>query len=131
MNPIPLFLRYRRLFIILLHALLAMLVYALAFALRFDGVIPEQFFPLFLKTLPGAVILKVVIMDVFKLHRGLWRYVSLDDLVRLVKAVTVSTVCFVLFNYFILHLNEFPRSIYLIDWMLAVMVFAGKRVVIR
>lgn len=131
MNPIPLFLRYRRLFIILLHALLAMLVYALAFALRFDGVIPEQFFPLFLKTLPGAVILKVVIMDVFKLHRGLWRYVSLDDLVRLVKAVTVSTVCFVLFNYFILHLNEFPRSIYLIDWMLAVMVFAGKRVIIR
>ena len=108
-----------------------MLVYALAFALRFDGVIPEQFFPLFLKTLPGAVILKVVIMDVFKLHRGLWRYVSLDDLVRLVKAVTVSTVCFVLFNYFILHLNEFPRSIYLIDWMLAVMVFAGKRVIIR
>lgn len=131
MNPIPLFLRYRRLFIILLHALLAMLVYALAFALRFDGVIPEQFFPLFLKTLPGAVILKVVIMDVFKLHRGLWRYVSLDDLVRLVKAVTVSTVCFVLFNYFLLHLNEFPRSIYLIDWMLAVMVFAGKRVIIR
>lgn len=131
MNPIPLFLRYRRLFIILLHALLAVLVYALAFALRFDGVIPEQYFPLFLKTLPGAVILKVVIMDVFKLHRGLWRYVSLDDLVRLVKAVTVSTVCFVLFNYFILHLNEFPRSIYLIDWMLAVMVFAGKRVIIR
>lgn len=108
-----------------------MLVYALAFALRFDGVIPEQYFPLFLKTLPGAVILKVVIMDVFKLHRGLWRYVSLDDLVRLVKAVTVSTVCFVLFNYFLLHLNEFPRSIYLIDWMLAVMVFAGKRVIIR
>lgn len=131
MNPIPLFLRYRRLFIILLHALLAVLVYALAFALRFDGVIPEQYFPLFLKTLPGAVILKVVIMDVFKLHRGLWRYVSLDDLVRLVKAVTVSTVCFVLFNYFLLHLNEFPRSIYLIDWMLAVMVFAGKRVIIR
>jgi FlaA1/EpsC-like NDP-sugar epimerase len=131
MSVFTIFLQYRRIFIILLHTLLAAMVYTMAFAVRFDGFIPENYWNAFLTSLPFAVVLKVIAFDAFKLHRGLWKYVSVDDLIRIVKAVSVSSLALLLVNYFILHLYNFPRSVYLIDWLLAIFVFAGKRIAIR
>ena len=44
------------------------------------------------------------------LYRGIWRYASLNDLVAIVRAVTVSLLIFLPVTFLITRLDELPRS---------------------
>ncbi|MDX1412380.1 MAG: hypothetical protein R3351_09505, partial [Nitrospirales bacterium] len=67
------------------------LSFTLAFAIRFDG-LPSAYLDLIAQSLPILIPMKLVIFFYFGLYRGLWRYVGLQDLINVAKAVTVSAV---------------------------------------
>lgn len=123
------------------HMLLAMAITATicalsfigAFVLRFDlGNIPEKHRLPLMIGLPVMVIIRMVVLAVFKVHRGLYRYVSLHDLVQLFKAVSMGTVLFAGFWLLTFNWRYFmPRSIYFIDWMLCLMSLGGLRACVR
>jgi len=65
----------------------------------------------------------------FGLFRSLWRYTGAKDLVGILWATTLSTAGLVLF--LVLGFSSFPRSIVVIDWLVAVTLIGGLRFAIR
>jgi FlaA1/EpsC-like NDP-sugar epimerase len=125
------FLQYRRAFIFVLHLILAALAYALAFALRFDGVIKDQYFLIFLQTLPLVMAAKVISFSYFRLNEGLWRYVTLSDFVQMLKACSASTAMLIMGVMLIFHGHGFPRSVFALDLVCSLLIFGGVRVATR
>ena len=123
--------RYRRTLIVLLHLVLVPAGFALAFVLRFDGRIPEQYIALMLATIPAVVVLRLGAFALFGLFTGWWRHVSMFDLKALVKAVTASTVALAIYLIAVGDLPGFPRAILLLDWGVAIGLFGGSRFAVR
>lgn len=104
--------------------------YYLSFLLISEWQLPPAQASRFLATLPLVVIVRFGVFCYFGLYSGVWRYASLNDLVRIVKAVTAGTVAMVLPLFFFPG-QGFPRSVFVIDWMLMVLLIGASRIVIR
>lgn len=120
----------RRLVVILTHALLVSLAYFMAFALRFDLQPPNEYLDLFKVTLPLVLTIRILTLQLFRLHEGLWRYVSLHDLGRILAATTLGSVLLAALAISIFG-TFYPDSILLLDWMLSAGMIAGSRIAIR
>ena len=81
---------YRRLVIVVIHFTLVTLSYLLAYLLRFDFGFPSDQWPRFLQTLPLLLLIRMTVFYRFHLYEGLWRYVSMPDILAILKAVTLS-----------------------------------------
>ena len=122
---------YRRRFLVLINDLvLIALAYYLAFWLRFDGEIPREQMLLFRDTLPLVILIRVAALLYFRLYSGLWRYASINDLFSIVKAVSVGTGLLVL-PIFFARASGYPRSLFIIDWFLMIVLLGGSRFLIR
>jgi len=117
----------RRAIIIATHLLLVAFSYLFAFLLRFEFVIPAENLVAFFKTLPLLLAVKMFFLYYFGLFAGLWKFVGLDDLWRILKASTLSTIAFVLGVVFVHSLAGFPRSVFIIDWILYTFMIGGIR----
>lgn len=115
---------------ILTHALLVAFAYLMAFALRFDLDPPDEYLNLFRVTLPLVLAIRIISLHLFRLHEGLWRYVSLQDLGRIFAATTLGSLLFAAVAIPIFG-SSYPDSILLLDWMLSAGMIAGSRMAIR
>ncbi|MBE0660340.1 MAG: polysaccharide biosynthesis protein [Bryobacteraceae bacterium] len=98
-----------------------------AFLLRFDFSIPTYYRPHLLLGVVCLVLGKSVTFVLFGLHRESWRYVSSNDLLRLAMAnFAGSVLCGI--TIFILSPPGFPRSIYVLDYILCFGLTAWVRV---
>lgn len=91
-----------------------------------------QFFPNALlreqsgKTLLVLICLQVACYHHFKVYRGLWRYASIDDVERIVRAVASASILIIPIIYLSL-LDQIPRSILpLYAITLITLLFAGR-----
>jgi len=126
-----LIIKYRRLIILLVHVLLIAAAYIAAFYVRFEFALSGIYMKLLLTTLPFLIIIKAVIFHWFGLYAGMWRYVSMHDVVQILKANIASTAAFVLFIMIWRGLVGFPRSIFLMDFVLCVGFVSGVRFLSR
>jgi len=101
-----------------------------AFLVRFDFSLPSEYLRALGFALPVWVVVKVIAFRMARLDRGLWRYVSAADLVRLaianLAASAVACVVILLFGP-----GGFPRSIYLLDLMICFLLTSGLRLAVR
>lgn len=124
--------RTRTLFIAVVHVVLFAAAYAMAHMIRFEFTIPEQRRPLFWATLGLVVGIKFAAFYLFRQYRSWLRYVSLDDMKKIVVAASVAEVSLLVFERFVLlYATKIPRSIFLLDWGLTIALVAGTRLVIR
>ena len=103
----------------------------LAFLLRFEFDIPPEFFRQLLHLLPLAVAFKLVFFLLTGLYRGMWRYTGLSDLWRIGRAVFMAEVALILYVVFASHFQGYPRSVFILDPLLAFVFACGARVFIR
>jgi len=122
---------YRRPFIILVHLLLIIAAYILSFILRFDFRLPETYGQTIIKTIPLLIVIKLLIFNYFGLFTGLWRYVNIDDIWRIIKASSLSTAVFIIGVILIHSANGFPRSVFLLDWIVCTGLTGGARFAAR
>jgi FlaA1/EpsC-like NDP-sugar epimerase len=108
--------------------------------------------PFFLPLLPIVVVIKTIVFSWMTLFRGSWRYVGMRDLLAVVKATHISTFIFVLVFYVIENVhwyffrtsfldqgvliqgrpaNQFPQSIFLLDWGMTIAAVCGSRILVR
>ena len=127
MNLKELLFKLRRPIIIVLHLALVVCAYILAFYLRFDFQIANSYWQLILKTLPVLACIKMIILGYFGLYSGLWRYASVDDIWRILKANVLATLCFILAVNFMHTFSGFPRTIFVIDFILSFGFMASIR----
>jgi len=71
------------------------------------------------------------IFSYMRLYRGLWRYASMQDMVVIVKAVSLSVLIFAILMFTINRLEGIPRSVLFINWMLLVFLLGGPRFMYR
>lgn len=107
------------------------LALVLSFLLRFEFDIPPDFFRQMIKLLPLAVISKLTLFLATGLYRGMWRYTGLSDLWRIGRAVFMAEVALILFVVFATHFQGYPRSVFILDPLLAFVFACGARVLIR
>ena len=65
------------------------------------------------------------------LYRGIWRYASLPDLLALIKAASIVIVIFFPLMFLATRLEELPRSLVGINWLLLVALLGGPRFAYR
>ena len=131
MNFKDLLLKSRRLIIVASHLVLVICAYILAFYLRFDFKIGSSQWQVIIKTLPLIVCIKMIILGSFGLYSGLWRYASIDDIWRIIKAHVLAMMCFIAAVAFTHSLDGFPRSIFVLDCILSFCFVSGIRFVTR
>ncbi len=97
----------------------------LAFYLRFDGNIEEQYIHMYLANAFIITAIKVASFYYFKLYKSLWKYASIEELMQIVVAAIVSNTA--VLSYLFLKQIHFPRSIYIINGMIDLVFIGGLR----
>ena len=126
-----LLLKHRRKATVAFSVVLFGLVYAGSFSLRYGGVPPANSWGPLLYTLPFVALFKTILFVWYRLDRGTFRYASFDDLIRILKASTISSGGLLLTAVLVYRLEGFPRSVFLIDWMGTILAFGGQRFSVR
>jgi FlaA1/EpsC-like NDP-sugar epimerase len=123
--------KYRRPVVVLLHLALVVIVHVSALWLRFDGEIPSAQTALLLRMLPWLVVIRGLTFFPFRLYEGLWRYTSIFDLRNIIGGVLTSSVGFYLLVHWGFGLKRYPRSVFVIDALLLLVVLGGLRLTRR
>jgi FlaA1/EpsC-like NDP-sugar epimerase len=105
--------------------ILVPLGYWTAFALRFDGAIPPAQVQLFLRTLPIVLAIRLASFAGFRLQQCYWHHFGIADGVKLVKAVTLSSGGIVAALFLTRAAPALPRSVLVLDWLVAIFTFAA------
>jgi FlaA1/EpsC-like NDP-sugar epimerase len=101
-----------------------------AFLLRFEFTIPYSHRKYLYWALLVWIPVKAIVFRLFNLDRGWWRFVSIYDMTRLIVANAASSLLggVVIFSF---GPNGFPRSLYVLDFLLCILATSGQRIFIR
>jgi len=111
--------------------ILICLAYIAANLLRYEGILSITIQDLIVKSLPLILIVKLIVFFGFGLYRGMWRYVSILELVNIFKAVSFASIVSSLAVLFIWRFQGFSRTVFIIDWLLLFIFVSGSRVLER
>ncbi len=109
---------YRKSFMVLIHSLLIFSAYATAFLIRFDLNIRPEYWKIILRTSPLLLTIKISVFWYYRLFSGLWRFASIEDVWRIIKANIVSSVFFIVAVLFAHNTEGYPRSVFVIDLLM-------------
>lgn len=102
----------------------------LALMLRFDFNVPVAQFNNYYRTAWATTLIMVFSFYIFNLYKSIWRYASVGELLYVVSSCLAgSTALFIIYRY--IWFANFPRSFYLIFWLLTVALTGGTRFAYR
>ena len=104
--------------------------YFLAYFLRMEGEFPPIEKTILLHTLPYVIIARMFTFTSFGLYGTLVRYMSFDEVIKIVKAVSFSSVLIVLLT-FLIGERAHPRSVFAIDWFVLICLMGGCRLSVK
>ncbi len=125
--------RFRLVVMVAVHLVAFTLACLLAFLVRldFDATrVFDEYGDSIVWCLPIFVSTKLAAFVLFRQLSGWWRYVSLNDLVSTVKATLLATLVGTTL-VLLLDVAQPPRSVFLLDNMLAIILLSTMRVSIR
>lgn len=105
--------------------------FLLAFAVRFDFQIPDEYRQVFNAVLPAVIIIKLIAFWRLKLISGWWKFVSLPDVMILIRANCYSSLGFVLYLIVFPPSISIPRSVLMLDGLFCFLILSGARVLAR
>jgi len=119
--------------VVFAHDLLMIpLAWLLAYWMRFNlDYVPPAFIKDAFYLLPIVVTVMATVYWRFGLYRGVWRFASITDLVRIAKAVLVGTTILMLLLFAFNRLATMPRSIPILFVIFQLILLAGPRLLYR
>lgn len=122
----------RRIVEILLDIALVSSAYFLSYLIRTEGELSQPFFEKFVESCPWVIILKCAVFYFMGMYKSNWKYISISDLISIVKAVTMSSLIIVFAAFMFARFSYgYPRSVFVIDWMLTLIMIGGSRCLFR
>ena len=121
---------FRLWIIVSVHLAIFALSYMLTFLLLREKVVDIGAENLLWRTILPLVFIRLAVFWYHDLHQGLWRFVSFEDLLNIIRAAVISSVIFVTIGI-IWEPMRIPQSMYVLDWILCVMLCGGIRFSVR
>jgi len=120
----------------LLLSLLALLfAYIIRFDLKADETLIREEWSILSKSISIYVIVKFIVFYFFRIHKGLIRHTSTEDLRRIVLASFVSSITFAIFGFIRANFFDgyflFPTSVLLIEFLASVLLLLGSRFAVK
>jgi len=103
----------------------------LAYLVRFEFVLTKSHLSQIQYLLPMVLGVKAGCFVFMQLYKGMFRYVGMADLWRLVKAVGLSTLILIMIMIMVNRFHGFSRAVFFIDGALTLLFTGGFRLVIR
>lgn len=123
-------LRSRKRIKALSDVLFIIIAYLLSYLLRFEWIVPREYYETIAISLPLLIGLSIFIYSLIGAYSGFWIYWSTRDLKRLV--IAHSGVVFLGFCFtWLFHPFFIPRSIFIIYWFVGLMLLGGVRLFYR
>ncbi len=122
---------YRSSLVITVQLMLILAANLTAFMLRFDADIPPEYAQVMWDHLPAVLLIFGSSLWAFGTQRGLWRYVGLHDIGKIILASLTGVGVF----YVILHVFggviQYPRSAIILTGLLNALYLVGIRLAVR
>ncbi len=127
------FLNLRNRWKVLVHdTIMIPVAWILAFWVRFNlDTIPPLFLSEAINLIPTVIVIHLATFMFFGVHRGVWRFISLPDLVQLIKSVVVGTSLVAISIFFVTRLNLVPRSVFILHGLILMAMVVGPRIIYR
>ena len=87
----------------------------LAYGVRFSLAIPDKEWDRILFLLPFLLPVKAVVFFAMGVYRGMWRYTSIPDAIRLGKASVLATLTLMTALTIAQQFKGYPRSVFVAD----------------
>jgi len=107
------------------------LSYYLAFLLRFEGTFEPSIKEYYLMTIPLVLTIKMGIFYLSGLYKGAWRYTSVSDVVKMLKAVALGCFVSTLVLWAIPGYGIISLSVLVIDFNILFFLVTGARTSFR
>jgi O-antigen biosynthesis protein WbqV len=127
---------YRNWLIAIHDAGVTAIAVVLSFFLRFDGENLMERLPLLMTILPYFVIFSFFVCYAFRLTTTKWRFISIPDLLNILRAASVLTIALLVLDYIFLAPNVYGtfflgKTTIVIYWFLEVFFLSGSRLAYR
>ena len=125
--------------IILLDLILSLFALVFAYLIRFDlkadRNLIEQEWLILSKSILVFFAVKLIVFYLFKIHKGLVRYTSTEDIRRIFLAVSTSSIIYLLLGYLRFYLVDgyflFPMSVLIMEFLACLVLMIGSRFTVK
>lgn len=105
--------------------------YSLSYYLRFESSMTSAMWDVYTKTLPAILLIKLITFNLCKVYSGVWRYIGIPDLLKILKASIIGTIISIVYVTVVYRFEGFSRSVFIIDFILTFLFIAGFRLFFR
>jgi len=109
--------------------------YLIRFDLKADYAVIEHELNTLSKSIGFYFLVKYIVFYLFKIHKGLIRHTSTEDLRRIFLAVFTCTLIFVVASFFRFHFVDdlylFPMSIIILEFLASFAFVVGSRFIVK
>lgn len=119
----------KRLFLVMIDIFIINISLCLSFILRLDWQIVIGFIKYYHSTFPVITLLTLLCFWKSCLYNRLWKFASINELLSVVSATTAATVLTCAYTMIIDKM--YPKSIYILYWLLLTTLAGGLRFTIR
>jgi len=121
----------RRVFEILLDAILITLAYYASYVLLFGPFETSGNWDLFINTVPILIVLKLFAFLAVGVYRGIWRYTGIRDFLTFFRANVYGSILSVLVILLAYRFQNFSRAVFVVDGVVMFLALAGSRIAFR
>ena len=119
----------KRFFQAIIDLLFISVSYYLSLILVFQGFRETQAKPLFIQFISVVLAIKIIVFCISGFYKGSWRYSSIEDLIKIVRAVVISSAISFLTLASIVGMKTFGGLIFFVlDFYFLLSLVAGSRV---
>lgn len=115
----------------IIDLLIVIFSFVLAYNLRFNFQVPDDFYRHFHYVVPYLILVRSVFFFVLKTYTGILRYTSVQDALRIFVAVAGGSIILFIINVFSFKIADFhlvPYAVIIIDFFLSIFFLTGIRV---
>ncbi len=123
--------KYRYVFVTLIHLIQVALANYLAFVLRFESILLPAYLNQLLLCLPILLFIRLGFYLQAGLHKNILRYSGFNDQIKIIRTLTLGSITFLIIIRYLIGDTAYPVSVYVLDLLLLLVISVGSRFVVR